>query len=73
MENVLAEYMIEKRGAERRSMITGCSIHNKWIERLWRVKHRSVTILIYKLFYFMEHHGLLDHLNEWHLLALQYK
>ena len=21
----------------------------------------------------MEHHGLLDHLNEWHLLALQYK
>ena len=52
-------------------MIIGCSIHNKWIERLWRVMHQSVTILIYKLFYFMEHHGLLDHLNERHLLALQ--
>ena len=64
MENVLvAEYMIEKSGAERRSMITGCIIHNKQIERLWRVMHQSVTILIYKLVYFMEHHSLLRSLE----------
>ena len=34
--------------------------------------HRSVTVLYYKLFYFMEHHGILDHLNEHHLWALHY-
>ena len=72
-ENVLvARHMIEKRGAERHSMISGSSTHNQRIERLWRDMHRSVAILFYKLFYFMEHHGLLDCLNEYHLWALQY-
>ncbi len=72
-ENVLvAQHMIEKRGAERHSMITGSSVHNQRIERLWRDMHKSVTILFYKLFYFLEHHSLLDHLNERHLWALQY-
>ena len=67
-ENVLvAQYMLERRGAGRRSMITGSSVHNQRIEM-----HRSVTVLYYKLFYFLEHHGLLDHLNEQHLWALQY-
>ncbi len=72
-ENILvAQYMIEKRGAERRSMITGSSVHNQRIERLWRDMHKSVTVLFYKLFYFMEHHGILDHLNEHHLWVLHY-
>ncbi len=72
-ENVLvAQHMIEKRGAERHSMITGSSVHNQHIERLWRDMHKSITILSYKLFYFLEHHSLLDHLNERHLWALQY-
>ena len=73
MENVLvAQYMIEKRGAERRSVITGCSTHNQRIERLWRDMHKSVTVLFYKLFYFLEHHARLDHLNEYNLWALHY-
>ena len=34
-ENVLvAQHMIERRGAERRSVITGSSMHNHRIERL---------------------------------------
>ena len=73
MENTLvAQYMIEKRGAERRSMITGCSTHNQRIERLWRDMHKSVTVLYYKLFYFMENQDILDHLNEHNLWALHY-
>ena len=69
---LVAQHMIERHGAERHSMTTGSSIHYQRIERLWRDMHNSVTILFYKLFYFLEHHSLLDHLNEHHLWALHY-
>ena len=69
---LVAQHMIERRGAERRSIITGSSVHNQRIKRLWRDMHRCVTVLFYKLFYFMEHHDLLDPLNEMHLYALHY-
>lgn len=72
-ENIMvAQHMIEKRGAERHSMITGNSVHNQRIERLWRDMHQSVTVLFYRMFYYLEHHGLLDPLNEVHLWALHY-
>ena len=36
-ENIsVAQHMIEHRGAERHSIITGSSVHNQRIERLWR-------------------------------------
>ena len=72
-ENILvAQHMIEQRGAERHSMITGSSVHNQRIERLWRDMHRCVTVLFYKLFYFLEQYDMLDPLNDEHLYALHY-
>lgn len=72
-ENTLvAQHMIEQRGDGRNSMIVGSSVHNQRIERLWRDMHNCVTILYYKLFYYMEQHDLLNPLDEKHLYALHY-
>ena len=72
-ENYLVgAHMLHHRGVDRQSMITGNSTHNQRIERLWRDTHRSVTILYYRLFYFLESQGLLDPLNEIHIFALHY-
>lgn len=68
----VAQHMVEHRGAERRSMITGSSVHNQRIERFWRDLHYSVTNLFYRLFYHMEYINLLNPVNEQHLYALHY-
>ena len=68
----VALHMIRHRGLERRSIIVGSSVHNQCIERMWRDMHRCVTILFYRLFYFMEHHNLLDPNNQLHLFAIHY-
>ena len=51
-------------------MITGCSTHNQRIERLWRDLHNCVVF--YRLFYFLESHGMLEPTDPRCLYALEY-
>ena len=73
LENVqIADYMIEKRGTNRGSIITGPSTHNQRIERLWRDVFQGVLSFFYHLFYFLEDENLLDPLNINRIAALHY-
>ena len=72
-ENILvAQHMLEHRGLDRGSIIVGSSVHNQRVERIWRDMHRCVTVIYYRLFYFMESEGYLDPIKERDLFALHY-
>ena len=51
-------------------MLTGKSVHNQRIEKLWRDVFVDVLSHFYELFYFLEEQNLLDSFNEIHLSAL---
>lgn len=72
-ENVeVARFMLHAKGIDSKPVLTGSSVHNQRIERLWRDMFTAVTGNYYRLFYSMESEEALDHLSQLDLYALHH-
>ena len=73
VENVdVVRFILRAYNYENGRMLTGLSVHNQRIERLWGDVRRVVLRSFQNLFYYMESEGLLLRDNEIHLFALHF-
>ncbi len=68
--SLVAQYMLNHHERGPGCMITGRSVHNQRIERLWRDVFTECTSYFYTLFYALEDSGLLDQTSEADVFAL---
>lgn len=72
-ENVaVAKEMLNKYGVKAKPVLTGKSVHNQRIERLWRDVHTFIVIYFKNIFHYLESMYLLDPESEIDLFALHY-
>ena len=71
LENIeVGRFMIRMQRMNRGSIITGNSVHNQRIERLWREVDRVVVSRFLNIFLFLESNGAFNPDNEMHLYCL---
>jgi len=72
-ENVgVWRFMIATHDGDESCVITGSSVHNERVERLWRDVHRCVGAVFYDIFQTLERGGTLDQSNEVDMYCLHH-